>query len=275
MKKSDEETKVKIITQETIVELQKQSGGQQIIVKIDGEKVDREEQLERNGVEKSETQVYVQQRGIQVRFDGEEAFIKVSGLYKNIQCGLCGHYSDEEEDVFRMSNNKRTQSLKEFHKSYTLKNQECDEKKMNKFYQDRDSQEFQIKQRKPQSAYYRNSYNQEQQESSEEENQWWSGEENKAEKTKPVQRTHVLEYSQKLCFSSKPVMKCPQGMSQDDNSESRQVKVEFFCVDRSSTQARRLQRQVRKGEIVDSSDYKLSFVDNIEQPTKCQQAEFY
>jgi hypothetical protein len=34
--------------------------------------------------------------------------------------------------------------LKEFHKSYTLKNQECEEKKLNKFYQDRDSEEFQV-----------------------------------------------------------------------------------------------------------------------------------
>lgn len=279
MKKSEEETKVKIITQERVIELQKQSGNQPIVVKIDGKKAETEEKLQENGIEKSESQVYVQQRGLEVRFDGDEASIKVSGLYKNIQCGLCGHYSDEEENVFRMSNNKRSQSLKEFHKSYTLKNQECEEKKLNKFYQDRDSEEFQIKQRKPQSAYYRNSYNQqEREESSEEENQWWSSEENKEtrrEKSKPVERTHVLEYSQKICFSSEPVKKCSQGMTQDENSETKQVKIQFFCLNRSSTMARRLQRQVRQGKVVSSEGQTLSFFDTIEQPTKCQQAEFY
>jgi hypothetical protein len=280
MKKSEEETKVKIITQKAVIELQKQSDKQQMIVKIDGQKVEDEEKLQENGIEKSESQVYVQQKGIQVRFDGEEASIKVSGLYKNIQCGLCGHYSGEEEDIFRTSDNKRSQNLKEFHKSYTLKNQECEEKKLNKFYQDQDSEEFQVKQRKPQSAYYRNSYNQqERDESSEEDNQWWDSEENKKEsqkeKSKPVDRTHVLEYSQKICFSSEPVKKCPQGMTQDENSESKQTKVQFFCLNRSSTQARRLQRQVRQGIVVESKDYPLSFFDTIEQPTKCQQAEFY
>jgi hypothetical protein len=76
MKKSEDETRVKIITKENVVELQKQPGKQQIVVKVDGQKVDDDEQLQQSGVEKSELQVYVQQRGIQVRFDGEEISIK-------------------------------------------------------------------------------------------------------------------------------------------------------------------------------------------------------
>jgi hypothetical protein len=58
--------------------------------------------------------------------------------------GLCGHYSNEESDIFRLSNNKRSQSLKDFHESYTLKNQECEEQKLKKFYQENDSEEFQV-----------------------------------------------------------------------------------------------------------------------------------
>jgi len=277
MKKSEDQTKIKIITKQTTIELQKEPGNQKIVVKIDGKQVEQESKLQENGVDKSDSQVYVNQKNIQVRFDGQEAFIKVSGMYKNVQCGLCGHYNDEENDDFRMSNNKRTDSLKEFHKSFTMKNEECSDAKHNKFYNGQDSEEFQVKQRKPQSAYYRNSYKQQERDaSSEEENQWWDDEEKKdGQQSKLVDRTQVLEYSQKICFSSEPVKKCPQGMIPDENTEPKQVKVQFFCLDRSSTQARRLQRQVRQGTVVKSDGFQLSFFDTVEQPTKCQQAEFY
>jgi hypothetical protein len=99
MKKTEDEKKVKIITQENVIELQKEAGKKNLIVKVDGQTINDEEQLNEYGVQKSEFQIYVQQKGINVRFNGEEAFIKVAGIYKNIQCGLCGHYSDEESDV--------------------------------------------------------------------------------------------------------------------------------------------------------------------------------
>jgi len=275
MKKFDESKKVKIITPESTIEMQRQSG--QIVVKIDGEQTTSEEKLQEQGIDKSDYQVYVQKRGVSVRFDGEEAKIQVSSIYKNIQCGLCGHYSDEEEDVFRMSNNKRSQNLKDFHQSYTLKNQECEEQKLNKFYQDRDSEEFQVKQKKQKSIYYRdNFYNQE--DSSEENNQFWaSSEENNenGQKTKPVDSTYTLEYAQKLCFSVKPVKKCPRGTTADEDAEPKEVKVQFFCLERQSSQARRLQRQVRQGSIVDASGFQPSFYDTVQQPTKCQPAEFH
>jgi len=279
MKKSEEETRVKIITQLSTIELQKESGKQQIVTKVDGEKVTDEERLSENGIEMSSFQVYVQQRGVSVRFDGEETSIKISGIYKNLQCGLCGHYSNEEQDVFRTSDNKRSQSLKDFHKSYTLKNEECDEKSLNKFYQDRDSEEFRVKSRKQQSAYYRDSSLQQEDDDSEEgSNQWFSSseEDNKEnQKNKPVDRTQLLEYAQKVCFSMKPVKKCPQGTVPDDSSDMKSVKTQFFCLERSSSQARRLQRQVRQGKVVESEGQKPTFFDNVEQPTKCQPAEFY
>jgi len=281
MKKADDNKKmVKIITQENTIELQKEAGKQQITVKVDDKKITDEDELTKYDIEKSQFQVYVQQRGIQVRFDGEEASIKVSSIYKNLQCGLCGHYSDEEQDVFRTSDNKRSQSLKDFHRSYTLKNEECEESKLNKFYQDRDSQEFSIKPRKQQSAYYRDSFQQRDEDDSEErgDNQWFSSSEEtdkENDKNKPVDRTQLLEYAQKICFSMKPVKKCPQGTVPDNASDSKSMKTQFFCLERSSSQARRFQRQVRQGKIVESEGQNPTFFDNVEQPTKCQPAEFY
>jgi len=282
MKKSESEEakKVKIITPESTIELQKKSGKQEIVVKIDGQQVNDEERLQEHGIDKSDFQVFVQKRGVSVRFDGEEATIKVSGMYKNIQCGLCGHYSNEESDIFRLSNNKRSQSLKDFHESYTLKNQECEEQKLKKFYQENDSEEFQIKQKKPKSVYYRsNFYAQDEEYGSEESDaEWWSSsEENKenGSKTRPIDATKTLEYAQKLCFSVKPVKKCPQGTIPDEQSEPTEVKTQFFCLERHSAQARRLQRQARQGNIVDASGFQPSFYDSVQQPTKCQEAEYH
>jgi len=282
MKKSESEEakKVKIITPESAIELQKKSGKQEIVVKIDGQQVNDEERLQEHGIDKSDFQVFVQKRGVSVRFDGEEATIKVSGMYKNIQCGLCGHYSNEESDIFRLSNNKRSQSLKDFHESYTLKNQECEEQKLKKFYQENDSEEFQIKQKKPKSVYYRsNFYAQDEEYGSEESDaEWWSSsEENKenGSKTRPIDATKTLEYAQKLCFSVKPVKKCPQGTVPDEQSEPTEVKTQFFCLERHSAQARRLQRQARQGNIVDASGFQPSFYDSVQQPTKCQEAEYH
>jgi hypothetical protein len=287
MKKAEEEIKVKIMTQKSVIELIKSSNTQQqqITIKINNKVVKDEEQLSEQGIESNYNTVYVRTSGVNVVFDGEEAKVKVSGMYKNLQCGLCGHYNDEEEDVFRMGNGERSNSLKQFHQSYTLKNQECDEKKLNKFYQDQDSQEFAIDRRSNNQQRRRNqqqknswfdsdeSQNQSEENYDEDEQSNWMN--NKEQKTnrnqpKPVQKTKVIEYQQKICFSEQPVKRCPKGSSPSEDAQPKQVKVKFFCLERSSTEARRLLRQVREGKTVESEGRQQSFVEDMEEPTKCQ-----
>lgn len=94
LKKTEEEKKVKIITPRSTIELVSKQD-QRPVVKVDGEKVTDEEELSQQGIEQSYDQVYVRKSGIRVQFDGEEVKVKVSGQYKNTQCGLCGHYNDE------------------------------------------------------------------------------------------------------------------------------------------------------------------------------------
>lgn len=77
-------------------------------------------------------------------------------MYKSLQCGLCGHYNEENEDVFRMANNERSSSLKQFHQSYQLKNQECNQNQLNKLYEN--SQEFEIERRQPSRRQQKNSW---------------------------------------------------------------------------------------------------------------------
>lgn len=67
---------------------------------------------------------------------------------------------------------------------------------------------------------------------------------------------------------------CPRGSSPDDSAETNEVKVHFACLERSSSEARRLLRQVRQGKIITprSDNAALSFIKEMEQPSKCQAA---
>ncbi|KAI6212243.1 hypothetical protein M3Y99_01841300 [Aphelenchoides fujianensis] len=270
MKKTEEQKKVKIITRDTTIELAAQSENEKMHVKINGERVQDPEQLSEEGVELNFNTAYVQQRGIQVEFDGEEAKVKIGGEYKNLQCGLCGHYNEEDEDVFRMGNNQRSSSLKEFHRSYALKNEECDEAQLNKHYE-QDSQEFSVR---PARRHQRRQQQEDstpmtqQQDRSQE--KWQDSTEQKDQKNiKPVKRTQVIEYNHKICFSTEPVKRCPRGTTPDDEAETNEKQVQFFCMERSKSEGRRLLRQVRKGEIVESEGQQPAFVETVEQPTKC------
>jgi hypothetical protein len=275
MKKTDEETKVKIISQHKTIELIGKESN--IAVKINGQVEKDQEELSQQGVEQSYGAVYASIAGVKVQFDGEEVKISISGMYKNLQCGLCGHNSNEDVDTFSMPNGKRSDSLKQFHQSYTLKNEECDEKKLNKFYE-QDSNEFSI-QRRQQSRRQGQSGRWFDDESNESTSNEYTDNSEQQQQQKgrksPVSRTKTIEYSHRLCFSMKPVKECPRGTFADDESETKQVKVEFFCLERSSSEARRLQRQVREGRVVDTTDRAPSFTDEVEQPTRCRAVTVY
>ncbi|KAI6231775.1 hypothetical protein M3Y95_00417100 [Aphelenchoides besseyi] len=273
MKKTDEEKKLRIITQDNTIELIGQSENEKVKVMVDGEYVKDEERLSDEGIEVNFNNVYVSKRGINVEFDGQEAKVKIGGQYKNLQCGLCGHYNDEEDDVFRMGNNQRSNNLKEFHRSYTMKNEECEEGKLNKFYQQNDN-EFSIRPRQQgrqnrHQWYDDNSSSDESTQYSNQEEWQNSDEQDDQKQVQPVKRTQVIEYNHKVCFSSEPVKRCPRGTTPDDDAETKPVKAQFFCVERTSTEGRQLLRQVRKGKTVDSNDRSPAFVETVEQPTKC------
>jgi len=259
-------------------------------IQIDGQKTTDEEQLEQNGVQTTGFEAFVSRQGVSVAFDGETAKIQVASLYKNVQCGLCGHYNDEQEDVFRMSGGQLSSDLKQFHRSYALQNEECSSGQLNSFYDEQKSEEFGVRT----SGYMSNKKQQQQSQeqkgwagnaldsmfgssssssegssSSEEQNneeQQYGGQKN----IKPVDQTAVIEYSGKICFSTEPVKRCPRYTQTDDeSSQSKPKKVPFFCLDRHSVEARRMQRQARAGQQVDATAYTPAFVETLEQPTKC------
>jgi glycerate kinase len=76
MKKTEEEKKIKIITQDKTIELIAKNG-QKPIVKIDGQQEENEQELQEQGIEQSYDQVYVRTSSVRVQFDGEEVKVKV------------------------------------------------------------------------------------------------------------------------------------------------------------------------------------------------------
>jgi hypothetical protein len=100
-----------VITPEQTVECQPKSGSsQQIQCKVNGQTVNDNEDsnddqtVQFNNRQKSDVTVHVS--GISVRFNGRKAWLKMSSMYKNQQCGLCGHYDDSADDEWRMGNNQ-------------------------------------------------------------------------------------------------------------------------------------------------------------------------
>lgn len=58
---------------------------------------------------------------------------------------------------------------------------------------------------------------------------------------------------------------------QQASKGGRKEEVQFACLNRSSPESRRLQRQAHRGVIVDIQEQKPSFVQNVQQPLRCVQ----
>lgn len=112
----------------------------QISCKVNGESIGEQNEMEESDVEYNNDQksdVTIHSDDVSVRFNGEKAWIKMSTKYKNSQCGLCGHYNDEQEDEWRMGNNELTKDLSQFHRSYSIQqDEECTPNERDTFYSD-------------------------------------------------------------------------------------------------------------------------------------------
>jgi hypothetical protein len=252
---NDEENnkKIKFITSDDVIEVEPESRNK-LVVKINGQRKDCErndDECREYGIKHEGDQVRINTKDCSVIFDGEKAQVKISPFYKNKQCGLCGHYDDDTEDEYRTSNNELTDDLKTFHKSYSLQDNECrsdleethgrEEYKPisdSREYYERD-EEYEERRRRINDDF----------------------------ETEPIEKTEVMEYNHKICFSVKPVKSCPEDSYP---SKTKEQKVSFTCMDRTSTEARRLLRQARRyNEIVELPSQKASFVQPLTVPTTC------
>ncbi|KAI1713929.1 lipoprotein amino terminal region domain-containing protein [Ditylenchus destructor] len=270
-----------------------------------------------------QTDVTINVEGVQVRFGcwgsqsckNQKAWIKISSQYKEGQCGLCGHYDDKEGDELRMPNNKQADDLKQFHRSYSLRDDDCSKQDQEDLYSQTNNQKFREGRRDTEDYSSRSdedeenvfdpsqanqkiakknaknmSWQQDDETENEEESQWQAGayhsdessrlsfvqceaqQEQQAENDDnddaPVPVTKVLEYIHHICFSTQAVNQCPPG-TYADSDRSNQKKVQFACLSRSDPQVRQMQRQGRRGVVVEMSKYQPSFVEPIQVPTRC------
>jgi hypothetical protein len=257
-----------------------------------------------------------------VRFNGKKAWIKLSKLYQNQQCGLCGHYDDNSDNDLRMGDNEETSDLERFHRSFSIPDsQECSTTEQDSFYSTHKAKgNFRREQGQNSGSGSNEQQQQSQWDSQEEEDQdreemnddsWWGpsskasaawvrqdqdqqqqgqGQRRQSRQIEPVKLTKVEERPHEICFSAEPVKQCPegttsadqagnQGYSSEEQSGQQQggqqqrgsttKRVTFICKDRSTSEARQLQRQVRREGVVHINGQTPSFTKEVRVPGKC------
>lgn len=326
-----QQKKVKVITPEQSIECQPANkNSQKLQCRVNGQQADEhnndaeDQTIEYNNDQKTDVTINVE--GLSVRFNGKKAWIKISSQYKNGQCGLCGHYDDEQADEWRMNNNELTEDLAKFHRSYSLQqDDECTQDDQKDFYE-QNKKSFNRRRRTSSSE---SDEDKSSSESNEDESQEWDDQSfngddyfsagrrsnsqrrnqqnqngrnqmdrrSRKEQTRPEEQTAVMEMgSTKICFSMEPVKQCPRGTypaneqdsdfgygSSNEQSQQRNQKrekkddkqggskkVKFACLNRSSEEARRLLREVRRGEVLDMSEHKPTMTEQVQQPQKCR-----
>jgi hypothetical protein len=221
--------------------------------------------------------------GVQIYFDGYTATIKVSQMYRNAQCGLCGHFDGEQTDEFRTADNELTEDVEKFHRSFFHQDEECQINEQ--IVDDEKEYEFQPyvweqeEEKEQYRRYYENEDSQEDDEESREENREESREDEyrrdllKNKFSQRVQRprlaTKVVESAHEICFSTKPVPECPSTTYATKYEEEK--KVSFACLPRSESETHSLYRLVMSNKIVQTEQLKASFVETVLIPQECRQ----
>ncbi|CAB3400707.1 unnamed protein product [Caenorhabditis bovis] len=226
--------------QEILLELR----NEEMLVKIDNMKIPTTE-LEQFDIEVHGNKlVVVQLPEGEVHFDGFTVKTHLPAVSrKNLICGLCGNNDDETTNEFRTAEDIETEDIEEFHRSYLLKNDQCEieedrlsEKKNYKKYEDSEDE----------------SYDDEDYEN--------------YRSDRPLrEKTYVKEFSHRVCFSLEPVVEC------DRQYEAKQTlvkKIRFTCMPRHEIETRRYMKEART-QILSLDDFPVSYIEAIEMPTAC------
>jgi hypothetical protein len=139
---AQQDKKVRVISRDEVIECQPEQQGHQqqhkkIQCTLNGQPIkphQHQQSVEYNNDDQSSVTINVP--GVQVRFNGKKAWIKLSKLYKNKQCGLCGHYDEDSDNDLRMGDtNEPTSDLEKFHRSFSIPDsQECTTEQQDSFY---------------------------------------------------------------------------------------------------------------------------------------------
>lgn len=85
----------------------------------------------------------------------------------------------------------------------------------------------------------------------------------------PFEKTHVMEYNHKVCFSEKPIKECPRGT---EPTEEKEHKIKYICLQRTSSEGTRLLREARRNPkaVLELPEQNPSFTESMKVPVKCE-----
>jgi len=190
--------------------------------------------------------------GLFVFFDGYAVNTKISQFYRNVVCGLCGNADQETDMEFYSPEKKYLRDVREFFKSYTIRDSECSmpelesicptpECEYEPFYFDNDDIDTPIEE---------------------------------VTKESPIPSTKVIEHGSKLCFSKVPVPRCPRHTYPSEFKPNK--KIVYSCFPRTSFEAQEYLRRAEKMEYVSEVRKMSSSFSEVEEiPKKCMEFEGY
>ncbi|KAE9421889.1 hypothetical protein Angca_005554 [Angiostrongylus cantonensis] len=231
LQKNGNDKKLKLINRENIYEIEMR--GNELACKVNGREITHN-QMEQYGLNKIHENLYEIDIGdVSVTFDGFQANIKLSPLYMNKQCGLCGHYDGEKWNDLRRADNEETDAIQDFHRSYITKDDECDYEESEL---EKDNQELEM------DLKNRNYRGREEKELNDDDVYSFDESDDEKDTRKPIHRTRVIEREHRVCFSAEPVLDCPKYTRKTEVTEEE---VDFVCVRSSNQESRRLLRKAR------------------------------
>ncbi|KAF1747626.1 hypothetical protein GCK72_024091 [Caenorhabditis remanei] len=246
MNKNSDELIVKVVRREEELVIKKTN--EEFVVKVDGKKIQQSE-FEQYEIEVlGDNLIVIRLPQGEVRFDGYTIKTNVPSVSSKSQlCGLCGNNDGENDNEFMTADNYETEDVEEFHRSYLLKDEECEVEN------DRLSEKMN----------YRNKWNREEKR---QDSQYEINEDNEESENKSVEKTLIKEFSNRVCFSLEPVTECRRGF---ESEKTTSKKLRFTCMPRHSKNARRFMKEARDQTILDLADFPVSYVEAVKIPTAC------
>jgi hypothetical protein len=201
---------------------------------------------------------------VNVFFDGYSANVKVSSIYRNTICGLCGDNDVEQDDEMNVPENQQYSTVLESHRKYMVRDNECsydeniisqpskyqsqqyaweqddDQDIYDRYTQARFNQYKQLpkqQQQKVSSGEYSNEQANDNDDSSEESTEYNSRKQQRGQlwEVSPIQATKMIEQNHQVCFSKIPIPQCPRGTIVQQYKQ-QPVKTPYVCLPRSDLQ---------------------------------------
>ncbi|CAI5455995.1 unnamed protein product [Caenorhabditis angaria] len=207
-----------------------------------------------NHIKNNGEQVQIERKYIRVVFTGEDIKTQVPKFTQNPLCGLCGNNDNEIDNELRTAEDNETEDIEEFHRSYLLRDDECE------IEEDIISNKNNYKQIRRNVQENLENYS---------DSEEYENEENRDEENNLNKKTEIKEFAHRICFSLEGVPACRR---QFEEQQTVQQKVKFTCLPRHKSDARVLLNKSRQQNVLELNNYPVSFVESVTVPSQCEYA---